>query len=61
MRRRTPSWSGAAPGTPLVPADQNQTRRLTRFASRGDSYPQWRSAAGNIYCDEGNHWDIRYY
>ncbi|MFC0434386.1 hypothetical protein [Kutzneria buriramensis] len=28
---------------------------------RGDGYPQWRSAAGNLYCDEGNHWDITYF
>jgi hypothetical protein len=28
---------------------------------RGDGYPQWKSAAGNLYCDEGNHWDITYY
>jgi len=34
---------------------------FTRIANRGDGYPQWRSAAGNIYCDEGTHWDILYY
>lgn len=34
---------------------------FTRIANRGDGYAQWRSAAGNIYCDEGNHWDITYY
>jgi hypothetical protein len=34
---------------------------FTRIANRGDGYAQWRSAAGNIYCDEGNHWDILYY
>ncbi|MFI9388611.1 hypothetical protein [Kutzneria sp. NPDC052558] len=28
---------------------------------RGDGYPQWQSAAGNLYCDEGNHWDITYF
>ncbi len=28
---------------------------------RGDGYPQWKSAAGNLYCDEGNHWDITYF
>jgi hypothetical protein len=37
------------------------TRSFTRIANRGDGYAQWRSAAGNIYCDEGNHWDILYY
>lgn len=34
---------------------------FTRIANRGDGYAQWRSAAGNIYCEEGNHWDILYY
>lgn len=34
---------------------------FTQIANRGDGYPQWRSAAGNIYCDEGSHWDITYY
>lgn len=37
------------------------TRSFTRIGNRGDGYAQWRSAAGNIYCDEGNHWDILYY
>ncbi|KAF8656492.1 hypothetical protein AX16_002511 [Volvariella volvacea WC 439] len=34
---------------------------FTRIANRGDGYPQWRAASGNIYCDEGSHWDITYY
>ena len=28
---------------------------------RGDGYPQWKAPSGNLYCDEGNHWDITYY
>jgi hypothetical protein len=28
---------------------------------RGDGYPMWDSAAGNVYTDEGSHWDILYY
>lgn len=28
---------------------------------RGDGYPQWQAGSGNLYCDEGNHWDITYY
>ena len=28
---------------------------------RGDGAPQWKSASGNIYADEGSHWDILYY
>ena len=34
---------------------------FTRISNRADGYPRWQSAAGNIYCDEGNHWDILYY
>jgi hypothetical protein len=34
---------------------------FTYIGLRGDGYPQWKSAAGNLYCDEGNHWDITYY
>ena len=28
---------------------------------RGDGSPQWQSGAGNVYADEGNHWDITFY
>ena len=28
---------------------------------RGDGYPMWQSGSGNIYTDEGNHWDALYY
>lgn len=28
---------------------------------RSDGYPQWKAASGNLYCDEGNHWDITYF
>ncbi|GAA3825732.1 hypothetical protein [Streptomyces chiangmaiensis] len=28
---------------------------------RGDGAPQYRSGSGNIYADEGNHWDVLYY
>ncbi|MFC9692180.1 hypothetical protein ACFTSF_26760 [Kribbella sp. NPDC056951] len=34
---------------------------FTRIADRGDGAQQWRSGAGNIYANEGNHWDILYY
>ncbi|SHG51563.1 hypothetical protein SAMN05443575_2141 [Jatrophihabitans endophyticus] len=37
------------------------TGSFTRIADRGDGYPQWRAASGNVYCDEGSHWDITYY
>ncbi|MFF4367083.1 hypothetical protein [Streptomyces sp. NPDC001594] len=28
---------------------------------RGDGAPQWQSGSGNVYADEGNHWDVLYY
>ena len=28
---------------------------------RGDGYPQYRSGAGNVYADEGSHWDVTFY
>jgi hypothetical protein len=34
---------------------------FTRIANRGDGYPQWQAGSGNLYCDEGSHWDITYY
>jgi hypothetical protein len=34
---------------------------FTKIANRGDGYPQWEAASGNLYCDEGTHWDITYY
>jgi hypothetical protein len=34
---------------------------FTRIADRGDGYPQWRAGSGNIYANEGNHWDVTYY
>jgi hypothetical protein len=34
---------------------------FTYIGPRGDGYPQWKSAAGNLYCDEGSHWDITYF
>ncbi|MFF3401995.1 hypothetical protein ACFYW6_26220 [Streptomyces sp. NPDC002659] len=30
-------------------------------ARPGDGAPQWRSGSGNIYADEGSHWDVLYY
>ncbi|AJE82080.1 hypothetical protein SLNWT_1704 [Streptomyces albus] len=28
---------------------------------RGDGAPMWKSGSGNVYADEGNHWDVLYY
>lgn len=34
---------------------------FTYIGLRGDGYPQWEAASGNLYADEGNHWDATYY
>ena len=34
---------------------------FAQIGNRGDGYPQWQAASGNVYCDEGSHWDITYY
>ncbi|WP_446663831.1 hypothetical protein [Flexivirga sp. B27] len=34
---------------------------FTYVGKRGDGFPQWKAASGNLYCDEGNHWDVTYY
>ena len=28
---------------------------------RGDGAPLYKAASGNLYADEGNHWDVTYY
>lgn len=33
---------------------------FARIGDRGDGYPQWQATSGNIYCEEGDHWDIVY-
>ncbi|WP_405588354.1 hypothetical protein [Streptomyces sp. NBC_01190] len=34
---------------------------FTYIGLRGDGYPQWQAASGNIYADEGTHWDALFY
>ncbi|KAA2261071.1 hypothetical protein F0L68_18595 [Solihabitans fulvus] len=36
-------------------------RTFSYIGYRGDGYPQWQAASGNLYCDEGSHWDILVY
>ncbi|TFK73842.1 hypothetical protein BDN72DRAFT_956181 [Pluteus cervinus] len=35
--------------------------QFTRIGDRSDGYPQWQSPSGNLFCDEGSHWDITIY
>lgn len=34
---------------------------FTYIGVRGDGAPMYQSGSGNIYADEGNHWDVLYY
>ncbi|MFE7492563.1 hypothetical protein ACFVVU_09790 [Kitasatospora sp. NPDC057965] len=34
---------------------------FTYIGNRSDGYPQWKAASGNLYCNEGSHWDILIY
>ncbi|MEU3504706.1 hypothetical protein ABZ726_29615 [Streptomyces hundungensis] len=36
------------------------TRSFTHISTRGDGATRWRSSAGNVYANEGSHWDITY-
>ena len=33
----------------------------TYIGLRGDGAPQYQAASGNVYADEGNHWDVTFY
>ncbi len=33
----------------------------TYIGVRGDGAPQYQAGSGNIYADEGNHWDVTFY
>ncbi|MFJ4437373.1 hypothetical protein [Streptomyces sp. NPDC088923] len=33
---------------------------FTYIGLRGDGYPQWQAASGNLYADEGSHWDVTF-
>ncbi|WP_372729858.1 hypothetical protein [Nocardioides sp.] len=37
------------------------TTRYTYIGTRSDGAKQYQAASGNIYADEGNHWDVTYY
>ncbi|KOU45645.1 hypothetical protein [Streptomyces sp. WM6378] len=40
--------------------DSYVTNSFTRIATRSDGATRWRSSAGNVYANEGTHWDITY-
>ncbi|MFF3157738.1 MULTISPECIES: hypothetical protein [unclassified Streptomyces] len=40
--------------------DSYVTNSFTHIATRSDGATRWRSSAGNVYANEGSHWDITY-
>ena len=41
--------------------DNYITSHYTYIGLRCDGYPQYQAASGNVYVNEGSHWDITYY
>jgi len=41
--------------------DSYITKNFASIGTRSDGAAQYKSASGNIYAKEGNHWDILYY
>lgn len=37
------------------------TSTYTYSGLRGDGYPMYTAGSGNVYTNEGNHWDVVYY
>ena len=37
------------------------TGNFAYIGVRGDGAPMYQSGSGNVYADEGNHWDVLYY
>jgi hypothetical protein len=55
-------WNGFKVDIKITPCvDAYITGNFASIGRRSDGAAQYRSAAGNIYAREGNHWDILYY
>jgi len=39
----------------------NYIHRFSYIGLRGDGAPMYRSGSGNVYADEGSHWDLTLY
>ncbi len=46
--------------TPTTCVTRYIKRHYDYIGRRGDGAPMYRTSAGNVYADEGNHWDITY-
>lgn len=50
-------WNGYKVDIAKTSCATNYIKRSFRSTGGG----RWRSSAGNVYYDEGDHWDITYY
>jgi len=55
-------WNGYKVDISRSTCNDNRIRgTYTYIGLRGDGAPMYKSPAGNIYANEGSHWDITYY
>jgi hypothetical protein len=55
-------WNGYKLDYSLTTCVSNYVKgSFARIADRSDGAAQYKSASGNIYALEGNHWDVTYY
>ncbi|MCP2168854.1 hypothetical protein [Goodfellowiella coeruleoviolacea] len=55
-------WAGYKLDLSKNPCLDNYIRGSFSYVGRrADGYGQWQALSGNLYCDEGNHWDVLYY
>jgi hypothetical protein len=55
-------WNGYKVDISRSTCNDNYIRGHYAYAGlRGDGYPMYRAASGNVYTNEGSHWDIVYY
>jgi hypothetical protein len=55
-------WNGYKVDISRSTCNDNWIRgTYTYIGLRGDGYPMYQAASGNVYTNEGSHWDIVYY
>ena len=55
-------WNGYKVDISRSACNDNWIRSAYTYAGlRGDGYPMYKAPSGNVYTNEGSHWDILYY
>lgn len=55
-------WNGYKVDISRSTCNDNYIRgHYSYIGLRGDGYPMYQAASGNVYTNEGSHWDIVYY